>query len=1090
MHTVGRVMPLSSDHFCSVHFCHRSAMNRFVLLIAACGIGIVVPVTAQQPQAVEAPAASPTGRPGQPGSGPPGGQRPGPQRGPQGGPPNGAQPDGGAKPSEGKPGETPGGKPGDAGDTPTVIRRQEVAKDEADLAELQRTTLGDDGKVAFQFRNQAWTELIDWLADLAGQPIDWLELPGDRVNITTPGRYSVAEVIDLLNRHLLGRGFTLLELDGGMTVVKVATVNPAIVPRIDPDRLGALLPHSYVRTSLDVGWLSAEELRPMISENGKLTALTTTNRIEAMDAAISLHQVAELLRRELDTNSREALAPEFKLRHIPAEEAKRLLEQFLGLSGKPDPPMSPEQMQQMQQMQMRMQQSGKPPAPEPAKPDIAVVANTRQNSILIQAPPDRVAVATEFLKRIDVPGETMTSLVDIQNRVEVFRLASLDPAKLIEIVQEMNILEPATRIRVDSDNRALIVSGSAADRYIIQQVITRLDGSGRSFEVLQLRRLDAVEVADSISFLMGKKEAKEDNSRQRYPFFFGGQSNTEKKNDDEFRVAANTRYRQVLLWANETEMAEVRNLLIKLGELPPPGGSSRVVRTIDADVTPETYRYLQELQRQWKQVSPNPIELPPVERFVPSKDKSNADSQDRPDTAAAPNPHAQPHGLVGGASHRFATAGHLTAVRNADDDDSSGDPDGDSADSAEASRTEAPADADPDAGIETPDTGVELPSIRSAAEFDRAFRNPGGQSPADKRSQSAREVTTGDTEPDSDEPIRIEVDPAGNLIIRSRDTAALDRIEEFMSQFTPPRRAYHTFTVRHASATWVTLNLEDFFEQEDDSDNDRGSMRWYFGLDNSRDQDSPSGLSKPAQLRFVPDIDTGTIVVVNATTEQLKTIAELIELWDVPEPVNERRVRYTKLVSLQYGRAGLIAETVKETYRDLLSSNDKAFQQPGGQGGQGGQGGPAGGQGRAAGERGRANGGSELVDTGGSGQQGGGADFSFKGKLSIGIDPVGNTLLVSAEGEPLLKLVCDMIDQLDRAARASDGVRVFSLSAAANASALETALRTLQSATPSAEPAAPGPGRPNAASAAAAAERQRGGNSRNRQPNFAEPGDG
>ena len=41
----------------------------------------------------------------------------------------------------------------------------------------------------------------------------------------------------------------------------------------------------------------------------------------------------------------------------------------------------------------------------------------------------------------------------------------------------------------------------------------------------------------------------------------------EEKKSDEFRVAANARYRQVLLWANDQEMEEVRNLLVKLGEL-------------------------------------------------------------------------------------------------------------------------------------------------------------------------------------------------------------------------------------------------------------------------------------------------------------------------------------------------------------------------------------------------------------------------------------------------------------------------------------------------------------------------------------------
>lgn len=931
-----------------------------------------------------------------------------------------------------------------------MILRQDVVKNPADQQELAQAAVGEDGKVAFQFRNQTWPELIDWLAELSGQPLDWLELPADRVNITTPGRYTVVEVIDLFNRHLLSRGYTLLALDGGMTVVKCATINPAIVPRIDPEELAAIPSHSFVRTSFEAGWLSAEKLAtefmPMISENGKLTALTTTNRIEAMDAAITLQQIGQLLQRELDATSRESLAPEFKLRHIPAEEAKTLLEQFLGLSGKKPATLTPEQMQMQMQMRMQMQQGGKPPAPEPAKPEIAIVANNRQNSILIQASADRVAVATEFLKRIDVPGTSLTTLADVENRVQVFRLVSLDPAKLIEIVQEMNILEPSTRIRVDEDNRALIVSASAADRFIIQQVITRLDGSGRSFEVLQLRRLDAAEVAESIGFLMGKNEEKKDSGRDRFPYFFGGQNDQKKKDEDQFRVAANTRYRQVLLWANESEMSEVRNLLVKLGEIPPPDRSDRAFRVIEAESSQETLRYLQELQRQWQQVEPNPIELPPAEKFLPKSAPAAAPEAELPaapaigdavSNAAAP---AADLATNAPSANNAPSAATLTAAKTITEETEK---------TAETADAAAPATT-----AESDAAAAERPDIRSAEDFDRAFK------PQPEVTATAADQTSA-AEPGA--PIRIDVDSSGNLVLSSRDTAALDRLEELMLRFAPPRRSYHTFYAKHVSAVWITLNLEEFFEEDDQEDDSSGFPRWIFGLDEPKDKGS-SGLGKSAKLRFVADIDTGTIVVSNATADQLATIEELIKLWDVPEPVNDRRVRYTKLISLRHGRASMIAETIKETYRDLLSGNDKAFQQTPGGGG-GGGGGQPGGAPRAAGGSRPGGRGSELVDTGGSGQQGGGSDFSFKGKLSVGVDPVGNTILLSAEGEPLLKLVADMIDQLDQAARSADGVQITSMSTTISAAALESALQTLRTASPTPslnpqQPQQPPPGPP------------------------------
>ena len=78
-----------------------------------------------------------------------------------------------------------------------------------------------------------------------------------------------------------------------------------------------------------------------------------------------------------------------------------------------------------------------------------------------------------------------------------------------------------------------------------------------------------------------------------------------------------------------------------------------------------------------------------------------------------------------------------------------------------------------------------------------------------------------------------------------------------------------------------------------------------------------------------------------------------------------------------------------------------------------------------------------------SGKSGGDSNFSFKGKLSIGVDNVGNTLLVSAEGEPLLDLVVDMITQLDEAARPQGEIQVLELPGGISARGLQNALRPL-----------------------------------------------
>ncbi len=919
--------------------------------------------------------------------------------------------------------EKSGEKKPDEQPEPKVIRRDAIEGEQADPAEL-KATVGADGRVAFQFRNQPWVDLIQWLADISEQPLDWQELPADKVNLASPGRYTVDETRDLFNRHLLARGYTLLELDGGITVMKTADINPGMVRRVEEKDLPTLQPHTFVRALMDVGWLSAEklaeELKPMISGNGRLTALTTTNRIEAMDAAINLRQIAELLQQERNVSSRDALAPEFRLVHIPAEEAKVLLENFLGVEKKSAAPMTPQQMQMMQQMQQRG--GGQPPAAK-KESEISIVANTRQNSVLIRAERDKIAMASEFIRRIDVPSDALLSLEDIKSRVQAFRLQSLDAEKLIEIVSEMNVLAPQTRIRVDKDNSAVVVSGTAVDRYIVKSLIDQLDGSGRQFEVLQLRRLAAEEVAESISFLMGQQDDKEDNSSSRRYSYYGygfGNQDDDKKETDEFRVAPNARYNQVLLWASENEMQEVRSLLVKLGELPPPGGSRQTFRVIEAASTPETYDYLQRLQGQFESMSGQTLELPDPDEFkdpiepagektqdiAPESDEAKADGDEAGEKPLPPeNTELTGDSSVDPAVDADAQGVQLTTTQDAQENGAL----------STSPTTDAPtADQDEDQ------------TIRSVQDFDRRFRRR-IQENVDKETEAAERTKS---------PVKISLDREGNLVISSDDTRALDTLEDLMLQIRPPQREYVVFRLQHARAGLIKIDLEEYFAEEDedeDSEADR-FYRYFWGNDDSNESSKPAGLGGRSQLKFVYNIETNTLIVSGASSGQLQTIRELIELWDVPEPTDEKQTRYTKLVQIRYGRAEKIAETLKEAYRDLLSGNDKAFakKQPAKEGKEG----------REESENGKSDAGGGMTDSQ-SGQESGGGDYKFKGKLSFGIDEIGNTLLISAEGKSLLSLMEEMVRQLDEAAMPGGEVEVMQVGGNLSGKSLEDALKAL-----------------------------------------------
>jgi hypothetical protein len=164
-----------------------------------------------------------------------------------------------------------------------------------------------------------------------------------------------------------------------------------------------------------------------------------------------------------------------------------------------------------------------------------------------------------------------------------------------------------------------------------------------------------------------------------------------------------------------------------------------------------------------------------------------------------------------------------------------------------------------------------------------------------------------------------------------------------------------------------------------------------------------SGLDNRTPLTFLADNDTQSIIVQGADDDDRRTIQQLIDLWDVPEPKKENDVRRTRLIRVKYSKAETIVATVKEAYRDLLSATDKSFQEQ--------KGGEEGGDGQGA---------SNPPPR----------PFNFSGSLALGVDPVTNSIVVTsdgASGESLMMMASELIEMLDLAAKPSGVVQVVQM---------------------------------------------------------------
>ena len=124
-------------------------------------------------------------------------------------------------------------------------------------------------------------------------------------------------------------------------------------------------------------------------------------------------------------------------------------------------------------------------------------------------------------------------------------------------------------------------------------------------------------------------------------------------------------------------------------------------------------------------------------------------------------------------------------------------------------------------------------------------------------------------------PIVISIGQDGRIMLSSSDTTALDRLEDLLSSLTPPAPNYKVFYLEHAQASLVTLNLEEYFEEETEVTNQENWWRAYYGFNFEG-----GSLSQQQKIRFIWDYDTNSILVASASPSQLNVVERLIKLYD------------------------------------------------------------------------------------------------------------------------------------------------------------------------------------------------------------------
>jgi len=530
---------------------------------------------------------------------------------------------------------------------PPPVVRPPAIDNPAVLADQKMRVDDKKHEVSFNFQEAPWPFVLDEVARVSGMTLDWNTLPGDSLNLRSSGKYPIAQARDAINSQLLARGYSMLVDAKAQTinVVNLDNMTTALVPRVAPEDLENLPPHDLVKVSFHLEWLPAdkavEEFKPMMSPKGKLFPLKSTNRLEAIDAVENLKEISHLIDDEQNGKNANRSVHTFELRYTRAADVVDQLQTFLDLKKSQTPqPGQPGQQVMMMPMQMQQGQQQPPqPANQPQKPEIRLLALQRNNSVLVNAPPEQMGIIKSAINSIDVPSER-PSLSENSQLMKPYRLATLDPDALISMLESVGDLDPQTKLESDKKNRAVIAYATPRDHKAIALIVQNLDGTDRELTVIKLRKLEADMVAGTIRALLVGEEKKQDNNNnygRRFGFFgFGQQNQQEEQPATKFRVEADVVANRLLVFSNKVELEQVVKMLATMGEVPRKEGSGDTLRVLDVGTGEDEQDLLEKIRRAWPSLGKDGnkliIDVPPKkpEKTAPSGNDDPTKDQPAP----------------------------------------------------------------------------------------------------------------------------------------------------------------------------------------------------------------------------------------------------------------------------------------------------------------------------------------------------------------------------------------------------------------------------------------------------------------------------
>jgi type II secretory pathway component GspD/PulD (secretin) len=350
--------------------------------------------------------------------------------------------------------------------------------------------VSDDGMWVIKFEFTPWKNVLEYFARKGGFSCATEKWPAGTLNYSDNKRYTTEQVIDVLNLHLMTKGFILVKKEKLLRLWDTANdgpVPPELVPEISPDDLASRGEYELLTVYFQLDkWPPSEaeiEIKKRLGPYGSITVLNSARQLIVTELGGRLRWIKRTIDEVEKPNSlgKDERIVIIKLNRLTPSEFMVNVRQLMGI-----------------------------PDNQWSTPDgnLRLSMNELDGLIICSGKLPQIERVQELAKQLDgyAPANTPGGGIAIVEQLQfgVYEIRSADPVYAENVIRTLLAGVAADlKIQLDQKTGKLAVWGKPAQHQQVQAILAQLEQNGNVVEVIRLRKLNPNDAMTALYQIVG-----------------------------------------------------------------------------------------------------------------------------------------------------------------------------------------------------------------------------------------------------------------------------------------------------------------------------------------------------------------------------------------------------------------------------------------------------------------------------------------------------------------------------------------------------------------------------------------------------------